>query len=999
MNLIDRLVVSVVGDTAALKKSLADSKKQLSGFGAAVQKHSAAFMKTGAVMMGFAGAIGIAAIKVGKEFDKAYSKIRTGTGKTGKVLEGLKKDFRAVVKDVPNSLDEVSTAIADLNTRLGLTGKPLQAMAKQMLNLARITETDVNAVIRTSTRLFGDWDVAVEDQAETLDYLYKVSQSTGVGIDKLSDMVTTYGVQLRTVGFTMEESLALMGKWEKEGVSAEKMLGGLSMALGKFAKAQKEPEEAFRLLVQNIEEATTVGKAMELGVEALGTRAGPDFALAVREGRFAVEDFVAELADSSETINQAAEDTMTLTEKFNLLKNQAKLAIEPLAKALMDDLMPALEKVTDKLGDLDEKQLENIASNILFATKILAVSAALIFATGVAGKVIAIAKTIATVWGKLGYILAGVGITGSTFAGIIGSIGTALLLTGDSVDKYETKAISVRKKIKEFSNTITEVNDNLRIGKNVQDDYAFATAELFRKVEEFPGLYDKLNPKLQEINRLYEEGKITKAEARAEIIALSKLTKEQIKDIEELTVAEEEGIEYTGRFSKEIYGWAGAINYATAEEIKAKVVHQENEAVLKSLMKQHNLTRGEAIKYAEAEGLLKKETEDTTESIEEQREAVEKLRGEFDDLIDTIFGHIITYDDFQEACWAVEEAEKAVAEAVKEHGIDSVEAMKAQNNLNDANIKAIKTAFELSTEIEATTEQQEEARKEAIKLGLQYVRTGEIGAKEFADMAAEFGMSAADILEYAEKNNIDINALYKDVADRSIGDFIEMCEAFGLSGQEIMDKAEEVGIDIIAQFREAMSSSIRDFILLAQQAGLSTDEIIEMARVMGIEIDEATIDRTITIGVDATGVPRAIQGVLDELGRIKDKTVKITTRQYYEALGMAKGGIAGFARGGIAGSDGFSLPLLTAAKGLITLPRAQEGMLAVLHPPELVLNPDQALRVLWRIANEPRGARPLKKPSINYEVNITTPEKLTESEIKRQIDMLSRELGYRMGLI
>ena len=107
MNLIDRLVVSVVGDTAALKKSLADSKKQLSGFGAAVQKHSAAFMKTGAVMMGFAGAIGIAAIKVGKEFDKAYNKIRTGTGKTGKVLEGLKKDFRKVAKDVPNSLDEV----------------------------------------------------------------------------------------------------------------------------------------------------------------------------------------------------------------------------------------------------------------------------------------------------------------------------------------------------------------------------------------------------------------------------------------------------------------------------------------------------------------------------------------------------------------------------------------------------------------------------------------------------------------------------------------------------------------------------------------------------------------------------------------------------------------------------------------------------------------------------------------------------------------------------
>ncbi|MBA7476362.1 hypothetical protein ES707_11747 [subsurface metagenome] len=112
------------------------------------------------------------------------------------------------------------------------------------------------------------------------------------------------------------------------------------------------------------------------------------------------------------------------------------------------------------------------------------------------------------------------------------------------------------------------------------------------------------------------------------------------------------------------------------------------------------------------------------------------------------------------------------------------------------------------------------------------------------------------------------------------------------------------------------------------------------------------------------------------------------------------GGIANYLKGGITGSDGFSLPILTAAKGLITLPRADEGMLALLHPPELVLNPEQALRVLWRIANEPREAKgSTKSGGINIEeMNITSPKPLTESEIKRQIDLLSRELGYRMGV-
>jgi hypothetical protein len=36
--------------------------------------------------------------------------------------------------------------------------------------------------------------------------------------------------------------------------------------------------------------------------------------------------------------------------------------------------------------------------------------------------------------------------------------------------------------------------------------------------------------------------------------------------------------------------------------------------------------------------------------------------------------------------------------------------------------------------------------------------------------------------------------------------------------------------------------------------------------------------------------------------------------------------------------------------------------------------------------------------SINYNVNVTSPKPLSETEIKRQIDLLTRELGYRMGI-
>jgi len=51
------------------------------------------------------------------------------------------------------------------------------------------------------------------------------------------------------------------------------------------------------------------------------------------------------------------------------------------------------------------------------------------------------------------------------------------------------------------------------------------------------------------------------------------------------------------------------------------------------------------------------------------------------------------------------------------------------------------------------------------------------------------------------------------------------------------------------------------------------------------------------------------------------------------------------------------------------------------------------------MANQPVGGHQEHRvPNIVNNYNITTPEKLTESEIKRQIDLVSRELGYRMGL-
>lgn len=303
-------------------------------------------------------AIGAGAFKAGSDFDEAMDTIRAGTGATGDALSGLGKSFKSVFTSVPATADEAATAIAGLNTRLGLTGKPLEDLSTQMLNLARVTKSEVGPLISTTTRVFGDWSISTDDQSKSLDGLFKVSQSTGIEIGRLGDLVVQYGAPLRELGFSFDEAAALMGKFDKEGVNLETTMSGLRIALGKMAtEGIKDPAEALGVMIQRIKEAGSAGEANKLALEMFGARAGPDMAAAIREGRLELDELLKTLAASPETINQAAEDTMSFAESMGLLRNKTEAALEPLGKKLLDALdrvMPYIERFVAFIARLIE---------------------------------------------------------------------------------------------------------------------------------------------------------------------------------------------------------------------------------------------------------------------------------------------------------------------------------------------------------------------------------------------------------------------------------------------------------------------------------------------------------------------------------------------------------------------------------------------------------------------------------------------------------------------
>lgn len=324
------------GDAAAD----ADGKGQ--GFEVSLGKIAAA----GAVVVGAVGAAGKAAYDIGAQFDDAYDTIRAGTGASGAAFEELQDSMRKVAGEsigVGSDMGAIGTTLADLNTRLGLTGAPLEEMTTQFMQLQNLgVDADINEV----SKAMSGFGIEAEDMPGALDELFQVSQATGLTITELSQSAVKAGPVLRGFGFSMSDSAALVGQMDKAGLDADKTLQSMQRALAEFASEGRDAPEALKETIGSIEELINAGDdaaAIDMASGIFGTRGAAQFVDAVKTGTLSVDDFMDATGATSDTIGGLAEETADFAEHWDQFKNQAMLALEPIAAAVFDSLVPALE--------------------------------------------------------------------------------------------------------------------------------------------------------------------------------------------------------------------------------------------------------------------------------------------------------------------------------------------------------------------------------------------------------------------------------------------------------------------------------------------------------------------------------------------------------------------------------------------------------------------------------------------------------------------------------
>ena len=346
-------VVNLAGSIdPSLGKAIESAQKKISGLNVKA-------LAVGAAVGGIAVATGEAVVEAGKylkdlgsQFDEAADAIRIGTGATGDALDGLLDDFDEVYKSVPTTMEDASKAIADYNTRLGLTGPQLQEISKQALQVSDMLGDDLGGVIEESSQAFQQWNIDADNMGGAMDYIFKVSQSTGMGFTDLMSNMQKFGPQLQEMGYSFETASALMGQLDKAGVNTEEVLSAMKKSVGALAKEGISASDGLAMYYEQIKNAGTAAEAASIASEIFGTKAGSTMAAAIRDGTLAVGDLTESLLENGETIAGAAEDTYDFAERLQIMKQGLEVALKPMANTVFDGLnkfMPVLQKLMEQI--------------------------------------------------------------------------------------------------------------------------------------------------------------------------------------------------------------------------------------------------------------------------------------------------------------------------------------------------------------------------------------------------------------------------------------------------------------------------------------------------------------------------------------------------------------------------------------------------------------------------------------------------------------------------
>lgn len=594
-----------------MKKELADAEKAADGYGEETEeasKHTetmdqAAKLLAAEKLADFFNKAGEAAAKLAKasydaakELDEGYDTIIKKTGASGKQLEELQGIADDVFGSMPVEMSDVGTAVGELNTRFKLTGDELKSTSKTFLQFSKITDTDVNSAVASTSKILKAYGKDVKDADALLGYLAKQSQDTGIETGQLMSSLEQNGATLREMGIGLQESVKLLASFEENGVDASAAMTGLRKAIVNGAKEGKSANTVLTETISRIKNAKSDTEALQIATEVFGTRGAAVMADGIRSGRIALDNLSESMDQYGNVVADTFEATLDPWDQAKIAMNNLKTAGSNLAGEALAVLAPAIEKVVGWVQQATT-WFKNLPAPV---QKVVAVVGALGAGAAVVGpKIMSVVNTIKSLQASTsilkGFKGAADGVAesggkiGSGFgrtAGIIGGVTVAMMalnsalveasLAGnewyqaakkdaaamkdlqrqsaalvDEVEDLHAKQAAEEKQIADLSSELIDLNKKTKLTKDEQARYKQVVGQLSNLLPGFSSEIDESTGKLKDQKQASTQAINALADNKRALNATDNLTgalDRQAEAFAQQTQAEQKAKEWADRF-------------------------------------------------------------------------------------------------------------------------------------------------------------------------------------------------------------------------------------------------------------------------------------------------------------------------------------------------------------------------------------------------------------------------------------------------------------------